>query len=225
MRYYHSRGTCDHHLDNLANPESSRSLSSSSLSASNCWLHERSRSEELCLLLPSPAMVFAGRLLLRGLRPHLPSIAAHRVTHLGSGNALLRSTSTSSRLALRARSATRENSTMASAKRKASDSFDEFEDDLFDDVDVDALERSTQPSSSKRPCPSQATAAPPGLGQGQHLELARRLLKENFGHESFRHEQEGAIARILEGKNSLVVFPTGAGKSLCYQVCQAPDSR
>ncbi|KAK4214124.1 P-loop containing nucleoside triphosphate hydrolase protein [Rhypophila decipiens] len=51
-----------------------------------------------------------------------------------------------------------------------------------------------------------------------HLELAERLLKENFGYKSFRHEQAGAIQTILGGENALVIFPTGAGKSLCYQI-------
>jgi superfamily II DNA helicase RecQ len=51
------------------------------------------------------------------------------------------------------------------------------------------------------------------------MELASRILKENFGYQTFRHEQEAAIKRILDGKNALVIFPTGAGKSLCYQVC------
>ena len=50
------------------------------------------------------------------------------------------------------------------------------------------------------------------------LHLAEKILAENFGHKSFRHEQKAAINRILTGKNALVVFPTGAGKSLCYQV-------
>ena len=48
--------------------------------------------------------------------------------------------------------------------------------------------------------------------------LARCILKERFGLESFRLEQEAVISRLLEGGNSAVVFPTGGGKSLCYQV-------
>ena len=48
--------------------------------------------------------------------------------------------------------------------------------------------------------------------------LARGILAEQFGYDSFRHEQEGAISAILRGDNALAVFPTGAGKSLCYQV-------
>jgi superfamily II DNA helicase RecQ len=52
------------------------------------------------------------------------------------------------------------------------------------------------------------------------MHVAQKLLTETFGYESFRHEQAGAIRRILAGANTLTVFPTGAGKSLCYQVCR-----
>jgi superfamily II DNA helicase RecQ len=52
------------------------------------------------------------------------------------------------------------------------------------------------------------------------MHLAQNLLTETFGHKTFRHEQERAIERILAGGNALTIFPTGAGKSLCYQVCR-----
>ncbi|KAK4223787.1 P-loop containing nucleoside triphosphate hydrolase protein [Podospora fimiseda] len=51
-----------------------------------------------------------------------------------------------------------------------------------------------------------------------HLAIAEELLQENFGHSSFRHEQAAAIETVLRGDNALVMFPTGAGKSLCYQI-------
>ncbi|KAF9877205.1 RecQ family ATP-dependent DNA helicase [Colletotrichum karsti] len=48
--------------------------------------------------------------------------------------------------------------------------------------------------------------------------LSQRVLNERFGLKSFRLEQEAAINRIIGGKSAVVVFPTGGGKSLCYQV-------
>lgn len=39
-----------------------------------------------------------------------------------------------------------------------------------------------------------------------------------FGHDQFRKGQEEVIHRLLAGKSVLAVFPTGAGKSLCYQL-------
>lgn len=44
------------------------------------------------------------------------------------------------------------------------------------------------------------------------------VLKEQFGHKAFRNGQADIIDHILEGRNVLAVMPTGAGKSLCYQV-------
>ena len=43
-------------------------------------------------------------------------------------------------------------------------------------------------------------------------------LREHFGHETFRRGQEEVVAAALAGRDVLVVMPTGAGKSLCYQL-------
>jgi ATP-dependent DNA helicase RecQ len=43
-------------------------------------------------------------------------------------------------------------------------------------------------------------------------------LKTSFGYDHFRSHQEAVIRRTLAGGNSLVIMPTGGGKSLCYQV-------
>ena len=43
------------------------------------------------------------------------------------------------------------------------------------------------------------------------------LLREIWGFDSLRPSQHAAIASILEGQDTLVVMPTGGGKSLCYQ--------
>ena len=45
-----------------------------------------------------------------------------------------------------------------------------------------------------------------------------RILKANFGFESFRGQQEAVIRRVLDGGDSLLLMPTGGGKSLCYQL-------
>ena len=50
------------------------------------------------------------------------------------------------------------------------------------------------------------------------LSQARNHLAESFGHVEYRLGQEEAIAAILHGRDALVVMPTGAGKSLCYQL-------
>ena len=46
----------------------------------------------------------------------------------------------------------------------------------------------------------------------------RRVLKEVFGFEAFRPGQEPVVDALLAGRNILAVMPTGAGKSLCFQV-------
>ena len=47
---------------------------------------------------------------------------------------------------------------------------------------------------------------------------AERVLRERFGLESFRPGQWEAIRLLLAGRDVAAVFPTGAGKSLCYQL-------
>jgi len=50
------------------------------------------------------------------------------------------------------------------------------------------------------------------------LEKLRTTLKEVFGYDQFRGNQEDIIKNVLAGNNSFVIMPTGAGKSLCYQL-------
>src|ERR671920_2475760 len=61
---------------------------------------------------------------------------------------------------------------------------------------------------------------PPGapLWSGGPMERALRALREHFGFTAFRPGQAEAVAAALDGRDLLVVMPTGAGKSLCYQL-------
>lgn len=43
-------------------------------------------------------------------------------------------------------------------------------------------------------------------------------LRDHFGHDSFRDGQEAVVRALVEGRSALAVFPTGGGKSLCYQL-------
>ena len=50
------------------------------------------------------------------------------------------------------------------------------------------------------------------------LVAARRVLADVFGHSEFRASQGNAVAAVLAGCDAVVVLPTGAGKSVCYQI-------
>lgn len=57
--------------------------------------------------------------------------------------------------------------------------------------------------------PSREKIPPERLGE---------LLKSVFGHDAFRPFQEAVCRAVTQGKDALLVMPTGAGKSLCYQL-------
>ncbi|MEN8663272.1 MAG: DEAD/DEAH box helicase, partial [Lentimonas sp.] len=43
-------------------------------------------------------------------------------------------------------------------------------------------------------------------------------LKTHFGFDTFRPGQEQVIKTLLAGRSASAIFPTGSGKSLCYQL-------
>ncbi|KAH5475430.1 ATP-dependent DNA helicase [Parastagonospora nodorum] len=70
----------------------------------------------------------------------------------------------------------------------------------------------TGPSSKRQKFDGNAQAT------SSSTRLANDVLKGRFGLSGFRLEQEAAITRILDGGSTVVVFPTGSGKSLIYQI-------
>ena len=50
------------------------------------------------------------------------------------------------------------------------------------------------------------------------MEYARELLSRHFGYRDFRPAQAPVVESILAGTDTLAVLPTGAGKSVCFQV-------
>jgi ATP-dependent DNA helicase RecQ len=52
----------------------------------------------------------------------------------------------------------------------------------------------------------------------EEKDILKERLKEIFGYSQFRGNQETIIKNLLDGRNTFVIMPTGAGKSLCYQL-------
>ncbi|MDE3216375.1 MAG: ATP-dependent DNA helicase RecQ, partial [Gemmatimonadota bacterium] len=51
-----------------------------------------------------------------------------------------------------------------------------------------------------------------------HAAAALAILNQRFGYPAFRAGQAQAVASVMAGKETVVILPTGGGKSLCYQV-------
>ncbi|KZL79294.1 family atp-dependent dna helicase [Colletotrichum incanum] len=97
---------------------------------------------------------------------------------------------------------------------------DDFGFDSADEADLLAVVDSVTPAMKRTNDDPSDLEEPVSKRQkaSDNSELAERVLQERFGLESFRLEQKAAINRLLNGDSAVVVFPTGGGKSLCYQV-------
>lgn len=93
---------------------------------------------------------------------------------------------------------------------------DDFEFDCIDEEAFDEL-TTTAPTNAKRSHHDDNGESPSAKRQ-KRPDLALKILRERFQIDSFRLKQAEAIDRILSGDSAVVVFPTGGGKSLCYQV-------
>ena len=48
--------------------------------------------------------------------------------------------------------------------------------------------------------------------------MIEQTLRQTFGYDGFRAGQEQAIRAVVAGRSAAAIFPTGSGKSLCYQL-------
>ena len=56
---------------------------------------------------------------------------------------------------------------------------------------------------------------PPG---NDGVETPLDVLKQVYGYSAFRGKQAAVVERVMAGGDAVVLFPTGAGKSLCFQI-------
>ena len=94
-----------------------------------------------------------------------------------------------------------------------SDDFVQLSSDT-DSVGDDA----SQPKINRRKVQVANAAALSTSSSSQSLDDLESVLQTTFGYAEFRPGQRWAIERCLRGQRSLLVMPTGAGKSLCYMI-------
>ncbi len=86
------------------------------------------------------------------------------------------------------------------------------------------VQAQTRPLPKPPPAPTSKGAPPKGAVAGgppprsASASTLRAILRDRFGHASFRPYQEEVCRHVSAGQDVLLVMPTGAGKSLCYQL-------
>jgi len=83
---------------------------------------------------------------------------------------------------------------------------------------LDSLSQNTAPADGSLEALGGAQNAAAALPDPPSPATPNELLSSVFGFDNFRLGQEEVICELMAGKNVLAVMPTGAGKSLCYQV-------
>jgi ATP-dependent DNA helicase RecQ len=58
----------------------------------------------------------------------------------------------------------------------------------------------------------------PAVSADHPYPVCQEILHRTFGYTAFRGQQEAVISRVMAGAHTLALMPTGAGKSLCYQI-------
>ena len=111
----------------------------------------------------------------------------------------------------------------ASRNQSLADSDDEY-DSIADEELLSAEQVSVnRRADTKRPSPF--TSTEDGSPKKAKLSLdaacthlAQKILQKTWGFQSFRLKQEPVITRLISGGSAVVIFPTGGGKSLVYQI-------
>ncbi|MFO0584282.1 MAG: ATP-dependent DNA helicase RecQ [Anaeromyxobacter sp.] len=92
---------------------------------------------------------------------------------------------------------------------------------LFTPASIDllrALARELEATPPRREQASLPLGAPPAIPPGEAAERAREVLRATFGHAAWRPGQAPIVEAVLKGRDCVGVMPTGAGKSLTYQI-------
>src|SRR3954466_7527455 len=86
--------------------------------------------------------------------------------------------------------------------------------------DAPPAERPAMPTARRPapPAPAARRVAPRPKPASYKAESVAQVVKRFWGYDELRPLQREAIEASLAGRDSLVVLPTGGGKSLCYQV-------